>query len=115
MLPKEFPDWDNVYKTFRRWHRDGLLEQCHDRVLAYWRSQMSRHVSPSTAAIDSQSTRHSPQGSQAGGVRRQQKIKGRKRHVVVESMGLLLAVAVSSASMTDRDALDSTVAAAIDK
>lgn len=114
MLPKEFPDWDNVYKTFRRWHRDGLLEQLHDRLLAYWRSQMNRHASPSTAAIDSQSTRHSPQGGQAG-YDANKKIKGRKRHVVVDSLGLLLAVAVSSASMTDRDALDSTVASAIDK
>jgi len=114
MLPKEFPRWDNVYKTFRRWQQDRLFEQLHDRLSAYWRRQMDRQASPSTAVIDSQSSRHSPQGGQAG-YDANKKIKGRKRHVVVDSLGIVLAVAVSAASMSDRDGLTPALQATLDK
>lgn len=114
MLPHDFPHWDNVYKTFRRWQDDGLFEQLHDRLSAYWRTQMNRQGSPSTAVIDSQSSRHSPQGGKAG-YDANKKIKGRKRHVVVDSLGVVLAVAISAASVSDRDGLEPAMAATIDK
>lgn len=60
MLPLDFPHWDNVYKTFRRWSAQGKFEQMHDRLRAQWREREERADSPSAAILDSQSTRSSP-------------------------------------------------------
>ena len=62
MLPREFPHWDNVYKTFRRWREQGKFEQMYDRLRAQWRGRAERDDHPSAAILDSQSTRSSPQG-----------------------------------------------------
>ena len=114
MLPKDYPDWDNVYKTFRRWHKAGLFEQMHDRLRAFWREGLDRNVSPTTAVIDAQSTRHSPQGGESG-IDAGKKVKGRKRHLVVDSLGLLLGVIVTAASIQDRDAFPPLMASVMDK
>ncbi|ROO30485.1 transposase IS4 [Salinisphaera orenii MK-B5] len=114
MLPTDFPYWDNVYKTFRRWQSARLFEQMHDRLLVYWRAQMDRQASPTRAVIDSQSSRHSPQGGEAG-FDANKKIKGRKRHMVTDTLGLVLAVSVSAACVSDRNALASTMDAALAK
>lgn len=66
MLPREFPHWDNVYKTFRRWSAQGKFEQMHDRLRAQWRERVDRDERPSAAVLDSQSTRSSPQGGESG-------------------------------------------------
>ena len=102
MLPKDFPPWQNVYATFRRWTRAGLFEQMHDRLRAMWREREDRAVEPTAAIVDAQSVRTSerggPHGFDAG-----KKIKGRKRHLVTDTCGLILAVWVSSAGVQDRD------------
>lgn len=111
MLPKEFPPWQNVYRTFRRWSEQGKFEQMHDRLRAQWREREERTRSPTAAVLDAQSTRGSPQGGETG-YDAGKKVKGRKRHLVVDTLGLLLAVSVTAASVQDRDGAPSVVASA---
>jgi transposase len=114
LLPKDFPPWQNVYRTFRRWSRQGKFEQMHDRLRAMWREREGRSAEPSVAIIDAQSTRGSPQGGESGYDAGKQ-IKGRKRHLVVDTLGLLLAVSVTAASLQDRDGAHPVMATAMDK
>ncbi len=114
MLPKEFPAWQNVYRTFRRWTDQRKFEQMHDRLRAQWRERQGRDASPTAAILDAQSTRSSPQGGEAG-YDAGKKIKGRKRHLVVDTLGLVLAVSVSAASVQDRDGAHPVMAATMAK
>ncbi len=66
MLPKDFPPWQNVYATFRRWVDDGLFEQMHDRLRAMWRERQNRDANPTAAVIDSQSVKTAEKGGPAG-------------------------------------------------
>lgn len=102
MLPKGFPPWENVYGTFRRWSDKGLFERMHDRLRDQWRVREGREAAPSAAVLDAQSTRSSPQGGDSG-YDAGKKIKGRKRHLITDTLGLLLAVSVTAASVQDRD------------
>lgn len=103
MLPKDFPPWDVVYRTFRRWLARGLFEQMYDALRKLWRSRQRRAPDPTGAILDSQSVTTSPQGGPKG-YDAAKKIKGRKRHLVTDTLGLLLAVLVTAASTQDRDA-----------
>jgi putative transposase len=114
MLPHDFPPWDNVYKTFRRWTAQGKFEQMHDRLRALWRAREGHDVAPSEAVLDAQSTRSSPQGGPSG-YDAGKKVKGRKRSLVVDTLGLLLAVSVMAANAQDRDAAPAAVAHAAAK
>jgi transposase len=114
MLPKEFPRWQNVYRTFRRWGEQGKFEQMHDRLRAQWREREGRAVEPTAAVLDAQSTRISPQGGESG-YDAGKKVKGRKRHLVVDTLGLVLAVSVTAASVQDRDGAHPVVASAMAK
>jgi len=114
MLPREFPPWQNVYRTFRRWSAQGKFEQMHDRLRAQWREREQRTGEPSAAVLDAQSTRSSPQGGDHG-YDAGKKVKGRKRHLVVDTLGLLLAVSVTAASVQDRDGAHPVMASAVTK
>lgn len=114
MLPKEFPPWQNVYRTFRRWSEQGKFEQMHDRLRSHWREREGRAAEPTAAVLDAQSTRGSPQGGDSG-YDAGKKVKGRKRHLVVDTLGLILAVSVTAASIQDRDGAHPVVAAAMSK
>lgn len=114
MLPTHFPRWQNVYRTFRRWSEQGRFEQMHDRLREQWRQRQSRAPEPTAAIIDAQSTRGSAQGADTG-YDAGKKVKGRKRHLVVDTLGLLLAVSVTAASVPDRDGAHPVVARAMDK
>lgn len=113
-LPKDFPPWPAVYKAFTRWAGRGLFERLHDRLRAQWRQRLEREPSPTAAVLDAQSTRHSPQGGEAG-YDAGKKVKGRKRNLVVDTLGLLLAVVVTAASVQDREAALPAMAAACGK
>ena len=102
LMPKTFPPWNAVYKLFRRWTRQGRFERMHDRLRLRWRERAERDDFPSTAILDSQSTRTSPQGGEKG-FDAGKRIKGRKRNLVVDTLGLVLAVVVTAASVQDRD------------
>lgn len=114
MLPREFPPWHNVYKTFRRWSAAGTFERMHDRLRGLWREREGREAAPSAAVLDAQSTRGSPQGGPSG-FDAGKKVKGRKRSLVVDTLGLLLAVSVGAANLQDRDAGLPAVARAAEK
>lgn len=102
MLPRSFPPWIDVYKTFRRWSDAGKFEAMHDRLRAMWREREGRKPEPTAAVLDSQSVKTSPQGG-IKGFDAGKKVKGRKRHILVDTLGLLLAVFVQPASVQDRD------------
>ncbi len=114
MLPKDFPAWQNVYRTFRRWSQQGKFEQMHDRLCAQWREREGRTQMPSAAVLDAQSTRSSPQGGTSG-YDAGKKVKGRKRHVLVDTLGLILAVSVTAASVQDRDGAHPVMANGMEK
>ena len=114
LLPKTFPPWQATYKAFSRWASAGVFEAMHDRLRQQWRDRIGKAPEPSAAIIDAQSTRSTPQGGQTG-FDAGKKVKGRKRHLVVDTLGLLLAVTITAASVQDRDAAAPVVAQACAK
>lgn len=110
-LPHDFPPAKTVYDYYAKWERDGTTQQIHDLLRRWLREAEGRDGSPSAAVIDAQSVktscnvRESEQGIDAA-----KKIKGRKRHIVTDTLGLLLAVVVTAASVSDtaagKDLLD---------
>jgi putative transposase len=114
LLPTTFPPWGTVYRSFSRWAEQGVFEQMHDRLREQWRLRIGKGASPSAAVLDAQSTRSSPQGGSVG-FDAGKKVKGRKRHVLVDTLGLLLAVTITAASVQDRDGAAAVVALACSK
>lgn len=111
-LPKGiYPPWQSVHKAFVCWARNGQFEALQDRLRQQWRERLGRAAQPTHAVIDSQSTRGSAQGGGLG-FDAAKKVKGRKRHLVVDKLGLLLAVLVTSAAVPDREAAAQVVAQA---
>jgi transposase len=105
-LPKDLPPRSTVNDYFRRWSEDGTLDRIHHTLYVQCRELAGREASPTAAIIDSQSVKSAekggpsidPHGYDAG-----KKIKGKKRHIAVDTQGLLLLSVVHSADMQDRD------------
>ena len=100
-LPREFPPHATVYRYFSAWRSDGTWDTINTTLRVATRVAAGREPSPSAAIVDSQSV---PMAQQPGrrGYDGHKRVKGRKRHILVDTMGLLLAVAVLSATTTDR-------------
>src|SRR5215831_7274109 len=100
LLPHDFPPWSTVHTWYRRWRQDGTLDKVHEALRQQVRRRADRHISPRTSAADSQSVKTANQGGDRG-FDNGKKVKGRKRHLWVDSMGLLLAVLVTAADVHD--------------
>ena len=104
-LPREFPPWRTVYGYFAAWRDDGTLARLHDALRARVRAAARRDAEPTAAIIDSQSVRAADTVPRASrGWDNAKKVNGRKRHIAVDTQGLLLAVVITAASVQDRDA-----------
>lgn len=105
LLPHDFPPPGTVYWWFAKWTADGTLARLHDALRERVRTAAGRRPTPTAAIIDSQSVpaaatvARSSRGWDAG-----KKVNGRKRHLAVDTLGLLLVILVTAASVQDRDA-----------
>src|SRR3954453_2721472 len=103
-LPHDFPPWQTVFYYFQRWAADGTTDRIHDTLRDAVRDAAGRDPMASAGAVDSQTV---PGGATVGknsrGYDAGKRINGRKRHVVVDTLGLLIVVLVTAASVQDRD------------
>jgi len=103
-LPVDFPPWEIVYHYFRQWNRDGTLTRMHAGLRELVRTTEGRAPEPSAAILDSQSVRAAETVAKTSrGYCGAKKVNGRKRHIAVDTMGLLLVVLVTGAGVQDRD------------
>lgn len=103
-LPVDFPPWRTVYHYFREWNRDGTLNRMHNGLREQVRLAEGRPAEPSAAIADSQSVRAAETVAKTRrGFDGGKKVNGTKRHIAVDTCGLLLVVLVTAASVQDRD------------
>ena len=102
MLPKDFPKWKSVYHYFRLWRLQGIWKTIHDRLRGRLRRQLGRKPSPSAAIIDSQSVKTTGVGGKERGYDKVKNVNGRKRHLLVDTLGLVVMAVVHSAATQDR-------------
>jgi len=100
LLPKCSPPWSTAHTWYRRWRTDGTLEAVHDALWRLCRAQAGRGRSPARSAVDSQSVKAAGQGGEKG-FDAGKKVAGRKRHIWVDSLGLLVGVMVTGADVHD--------------
>lgn len=109
-LPKDFAPWGTTYHYFRLWKHNGLWEQIHTHLREHLRMAAGRKSQPSAAIINSQSVKSS-ETSDERGYDAGKKINGRKRHILVNTIGLVLLVMVRPANIQDRDGAKELLAA----
>lgn len=101
LLPHDLPKWKTVYHYFRQWRLDGTWERIHDQLVRWERGAQGHQASPSAASLDSQSVKTATPAAVCVGFDGGKKIKGRKRHIMVDTLGLVMMVVVTAASVSD--------------
>jgi putative transposase len=102
MMPKDLPPWSTCYDYFRKWRNNGTWSKVNDALRTQVRHKDGRSKSPSMGIIDSQSVKTTEQGGPHG-IDAHKKVNGRKRHLVVDTLGMVMAGVVHSAGIQDRD------------
>jgi putative transposase len=103
-LPHDFPNYNTVFGYFNNWKRTGVWEQIHQQLRELVREQEGRHIEPSKGIIDSQSVKTVETAKvETRGFDFHKWTKGRKRQILVDAIGLILGVVITSANVTDRD------------
>ena len=105
LLPHDYPPWKTVYHYFRFWRLDGTWEKMHSALRKRVRVRLKRDPQPSAAIADSQSIKTTGVDGKERGYDGGKKVKGRKRHLLVDTQGLVIEARVHSAQIQDREGI----------
>ena len=101
LLPKDFPPYGTVSYYYHKWCKQNLWHAINRKLIIEERKSRGRYASPSVGIVDSQTVKHSLWGAGEKGFDGNKKIKGRKRHIIIDTLGLILAVVVTVANRHD--------------
>lgn len=102
LLPSDFPPWQTVYWYFKQWQADGTIKRIQQRLVKKVRRFEGKKAAPTIAILDSQSVKTGKMANEDRGFDGGKRVKGRKRHIAVDSLGLIIGLSVTSANTHDK-------------
>lgn len=109
MLPGDFPSWKIVYYYFSTWKKNCIWEEIHEMLVMKTRKRAGKDEEPTVGIIDAQSVKGTLVSSEDRGFDAGKKVNGIKRHIIVDTLGLILAIVIQSASVQDRQGATSVI------